>query len=206
MEPAAAGREGVAIPGLVGVRLIRLHDPNLVVGEDEVAARKCDFRHVATGAVILGHRTHLCVGLVRSRMAGKALVVIVGNRVYDLAVRVVACDAADARIRSVVALAVRKPVGLKANVHRATPIRPGDELPSAMALAAEVGDTFGGEVRKGFDAGARISVDRILEMRHGTDMTVLTAKAGRHGGQAQLVIHDRVGGVAPETGPHIFIG
>jgi len=111
---------------LVRIRLVRLHNANLVVGEDEVAAGKGNFGHVTTGAVALGHRTYFCVGLKRSRVAGKALVVIVGNIVHYLAVRIVAGDAADARIGTVIALAVGEAVGLKANIHGAAPIRPGD--------------------------------------------------------------------------------
>ena len=77
-----------------------------MVSEDEVAAREGNLRHVATRAVVFRDRAYLCVGLKCCRMAGKALVIIIGNVVDHFAMRIMAGDAANARIGPVIAFAV----------------------------------------------------------------------------------------------------
>ena len=61
---------------------------------------------------------------------------------YEVLVRIVACDATYAGIGPVETSAIGEPVGLEADVHFAPPMTPDDHVPRAMALSTIVGDAL----------------------------------------------------------------
>jgi hypothetical protein len=62
---------------------------------------------------------------------------------YEILVRIVTCNAADAGVGSAETFAVGEPVGLEADVHFAPPMTPDNHVPGAMALSTIVGDALG---------------------------------------------------------------
>src|SRR5437868_1025566 len=79
-------------------------------------------------------------------MAGLAAGVIETGLVDHFLMRIVAGNAADAVVGSVVAAAVGQPVGLETYVGEAVRAVGGDLRPRAMALAAEVGHVLAGDL------------------------------------------------------------
>ena len=75
-------------------------------------------------------------------MAGQALSVIGRILPYDVDMRVVTGNAADAGIGAVETLAVAQSVRLKANCEFAPPVVPHHGFPTAMTLPAKVRDIF----------------------------------------------------------------
>src|SRR5215471_3244132 len=102
---------------LVRIGISGAGDANLVVGEAGVRARQLDFRHVAAGAVLFGHRTG--ARLRFGGVAGAALGVVSGGGGLQRSVGIVAGGAADAGVGHVVAAAVGEAIGLEADVERA---------------------------------------------------------------------------------------
>src|ERR1700733_11229876 len=125
--------------GLVRIRPIGPHDPDLMVGELFVRSRQVQLRHVTTGAIFLCDGAQLARGISALIMARLTLGIIAGRVTYHVHVRIVARQATNPLIGRVVALAVGEPVRLEANVQDAERAARGDLRPCTMAAAAELG-------------------------------------------------------------------
>lgn len=79
-------------------------------------------------------------------MAGQTFPIVPGVVTYQVLVRVVARNAADAWIGSGKALAVGQTIRLEANVGDTARMISYHRFPGAMALAAEVGDLLRGQL------------------------------------------------------------
>lgn len=131
---------------LIGIRLIGVNDADLVIGEDGVAARQFNFRHVAADAIVFRHGAmlgyHGCNrGRARDRrraMTCQALsVVIRGIIANQVAMRIMTCSTTDTRIGAIEAFAIRQAIGLKTDVQFAPSPRPDDRFPRTMTAAAK---------------------------------------------------------------------
>ena len=129
---------------LVGIAIPGLDHPYLMIGKGHILVRQFHFRHVAACAIRLGDRTklrrtrnHGCTWLRRSRMASQTFRVVVSLVPNHILVRIVAGQAANARIGSVITSAVRQPVRLEADIHRASPVISHHRFPRTMALTAK---------------------------------------------------------------------
>ena len=76
-------------------------------------------------------------------MAGEAFRIVEGRFSDHLLVRIVTCDAANARIRRVEALTVGETVRLEADGRLALPAAPYYQFPGPVTLATKVGDISG---------------------------------------------------------------
>ena len=114
-----------------------------MVSELVMRARQIDFGHVALGAIVLSHLAHLGAGFAACRMARRAPRIVGASRAFERLVWIVAGDTADARVGGIVAPAVGQAVGLESEVVQI--VRPvGRNLrPSAVALAAKIGELLG---------------------------------------------------------------
>lgn len=76
-------------------------------------------------------------------MTGEAFRIVIRNVPDDILMRIVAGDAADARVGAIETFAVGQAVGLETNVGLAFPMGAYDGFPASMTLTAEVRDVFG---------------------------------------------------------------
>lgn len=135
---------------LIGIRFARFHDPNVMVGKCQMSSEHVDLWHVATHAIGFGDRAGFCpVGrqhrhpMHRRRVAGEAFRIVEGRFSDNLLMRVVTCDAANARVRRVEALTVGEPVWLEADGRLALPATPYYQFPGPVTLSTKVGDMSG---------------------------------------------------------------
>ena len=125
-----------------------------MIGEFVVRPRQLDPWHVARYAVIFGDRTafrarlcrdRLCRGILPAAMAGQTPCVEVYLLGAEVVVRVVASEAANARIIRVVAFAAGQAVRLKADIGDPGVSQRNHFRPGSVTLAAKVGCLVRGE-------------------------------------------------------------
>jgi hypothetical protein len=127
-----------------------------MVGEFVVGARQLDLRHVARDALVLGNRAGLRAYLsnrgfrngrvcgLSAGVASQAFAIEVHGFWIEVMVRVVAGEAADARIIRVVTLAARQTLRLKADVKDTRVPLLHDLRPGAVTLTTEIRSLFRG--------------------------------------------------------------
>jgi hypothetical protein len=132
IEPILIAREG----------FIGLHNPDAMIGKFVMRPRQVDPGHMAGHAFVFSDRTGLGAGF-STPVTGQAFgIKIHFLRVVEVVVRVVAGQAADARVVRVIAFAPGQPVGLEADVGN-TGVRLRRYLrPRTVTLTAEIGGLF----------------------------------------------------------------
>ena len=132
---------------LARVGFVRFYYPDAMIGKFVVRSRQVELRHVAGHTIRFGDRTSLRARFWRCRfsrgrlcaaVAGQALGVEIHRRGSEVVVRIVARQAADARIVWVVAFAARQAIRLKADVGNARVSLHGYFRPGAVTLAAKL--------------------------------------------------------------------
>src|SRR5580700_1922611 len=113
--------------------------------------------------------------------------------------RIMAGDAADARIGAVEAFAVGQTVGLEADGQLAAPVVPDNRFPGAMTLAAEIRDVFRRPLAEIGRSGGKIAVSSIDEVSTGAGMTMLAGHSGAQRVVGHFAVRDCVAGVTAET-------
>ena len=129
-----------ALEDLVGVGIAGAGDPDLVIGKDSVAIRQSHLRHMTSDAVV----PRDTAGLLRiRRMTCQASAIITGFVPIQVGMRIVAGGATDPFVIAEETVTIRQAVRRKPDIDLAPLPRPDDELPRAMALAAELRHVFG---------------------------------------------------------------
>jgi len=200
---------------LVWVRLSRFDHPDEMVSKGKVLVCQLYFWHVATYAIGRGDRTHLCCRLhLGRRFAGRDWVRsvasetlrVVGSRDgIDVHVWVVASHAADAGIGAIEAFADSQPVGRETDIHLAEPQMRHHRRPRAVALAAEIRQTFrrhGTQVRWN---GAEFGLHGVRHVPAGAGVAMLAGYTGSEGGEIKLAINDGSGGMTTEAALHVLL-
>jgi hypothetical protein len=183
-----------------------------MVREFVVSARQLDFRHVARDALVLGNRAGLRAYLsnrgfrngsvcgLSAGVTGQAFAIEVYGFWIEVMVRVVAGEAADARIVRIVTLAARQTVRLKADVKDTRVPLLHDLCPGAVTLTTEIGSLFRGLPDQFMQTRGR----RLLMIagQHSSKMQVdsLVAMGALHSRaqlvEGQLLSLNGIGGVA----------
>src|ERR1039458_4266122 len=129
-----------ALEDLVGVGIAGAGDPDLVIGKDSVAIRQSHLRHMTSDAVV----PRDTAGLLRiRRMTCQASAIVTGFVPIQVGMRIVAGGATDPFVIAEETVTIRQAVRRKPDIDLAPLPRPDDELPCAMALAAELRHVFG---------------------------------------------------------------
>lgn len=123
-----------------------MNNPDVVVREAPVELRIFVFRHVAGDAMFFAHGTGGWFGALSIRsngsshraVAGKTLRVIKGGIVHERLMRIVTCNARDARVGPAPAAALRQPVRLETDIERTVVFCRGDIQGRAMTGAAKI--------------------------------------------------------------------
>src|ERR1700722_993828 len=132
---------------LARIGFIGLYNPDAVIGEFEVRSGQFELRHVAGDTIAFCDRASLRTrfwagrfsgGRFCSAVASQALGVEVHRFWTEVVVRVVARQAADARVVRVETLAARDAIRLEANVGDAWARLHGYLRPGTMTLAAKI--------------------------------------------------------------------
>ncbi len=117
--------------------------------------------------------------------------------------RIVAGDAADARVRSIEAAAVGKPVRLEADVGFAMPAAAHHHLPAAVALAAEGGEILSAEAAEIGWVDAEIATVHGGLVLERSGVAASAGHAGMQGGERETAVDGGSGGVTAETGARV---
>ena len=105
----------VRLGNSVRIRPVGASDPNAVIGELRMRPRDEDFRHVTGHAIAFADRTTADrAGL--AVVTGHARCIVEAHFPLDGLVRVMTHNAADARVRGVVAAAMFQAISLEANI------------------------------------------------------------------------------------------
>lgn len=196
---------------LVRVRRIRLHDPDFVIMKRHKAIWQLHFRHMAADAVLACHGTSLRVarsrrflrharGIILRRVTRQTFRIVGFFILHKILVRIVAGNAAHPWIGPVEALAVGKPVWLKAHVYRSPPVTSHNRFPCAMALAAEVRDIFRSELSQiGWCSPISFALNRSQHVGISSGVAVLAGYTGLERLQMQRSLCHAASRMATET-------
>ena len=113
--------------------------------------------------------------------------------------RIVTGQAANARIGSVEALAVRQPVRLEAYVDYPPSVASHHCFPAAMTLTAEARYIFGRHFAELRWSGIELSLQGVEQMSIAAHVTMLAPYAWLHGIEVQLAVLGRVGGMTAKA-------
>jgi len=110
-----------------------MHHPYLMIRKYCRSSRQLHLRHVATGAVLIRHRT----GLLRHAMTRQTSPVVTSVVANQIHVRIVASRAAYALVVAQEALTIGQAVRLKPDIFLAKHTQTDHGFPRAMTLAAK---------------------------------------------------------------------
>ncbi len=113
--------------------------------------------------------------------------------------RIMASNAADARIRPIKALAVCQSIRLKADGQFTSPMIAHHRFPSPVALPAEVGNVLRRQLSQIRRQRFEVAVQSVAQMAARSRMTMLTCNTGSQRFQRQLPIYKRIAGMASEA-------
>src|SRR5580698_2472687 len=129
---------------------------------------------MTTGAVVLRHGT----GFSRLRsMTGQARAIVDGLVLCQARMRIVARRAADAFIVAQETLAIRQPVRRKTHIDSPPLTRLDNELPRAMALAAEIRHVLGAHLAESRGQRSGLALRDGFHMSRRAGVTVLAIDA-----------------------------